>query len=131
MGTVIKRTAVPPTIRPAGSSGESYQITIRIVDGKPRPDPYYAQVPPGAQIFWEFDGDWGIYFLDNTTPLEHGQRGAHGRGLGPPVKVAADVTQGHFAYAVSVYGVDPNLPLDRQKPGIFMDATCPEVIIGV
>ncbi len=130
MGTVTKplRAKHDARLRP----GDAIEITIGD-DGRPLCDPFYAHIDPDdtkkMTLRWNYKGgSWTIRFLDGRTPLEDGGMqvtGSEGEAHSPS-QISASAT-GHYRYAVAA------ARFDREKNAVVvaLDATCPEVVIGV
>jgi hypothetical protein len=122
--TTGKTPPSPPAPR-RKTRGEASTISLTINrHGRIQAEPFYASVGRGPIIWTTPQSDaylWAVRFLNNRSPLSSGALDVNGHGgvidSSPPPRVG-DIA-GHFAYAVAVS--------DGER--IYLDATCPEVII--
>lgn len=102
-------------------------VDIEIECDRPVSHPYYAQYRKNQPLRWRFpQGYWSIHFLDKRTPIP-GVFDIYGHGnetFGDPKFPQVD--EGHYRYAVAAI---PDGKETRDNR-IYIDATCPEIIIG-
>lgn len=106
---------------------ETRQVYLSVDEhGRIVADPYYAIFQLGDELVWvcEDDFPWAIGFHDKRSPTK--ELVIHGRGK-EAVGTHKALRSGHFTYSVALY--QELHPLIKQ-PTIFLDATCPEIIIA-
>lgn len=107
---------------PRRRMGRASKVRVGLQGNRPICDPHYARFKQGEPLKWHVDGAWAVHFLDRRTPIP----GVFDiRGNGPEVHGTnnAATEEGHYRYAIAV--------MPSNQPGsIFIDATCPEIIIG-
>ncbi len=89
-------------------------------------DPYYAIFPFGAELVCVTDEDspWAIGFHGKRSSTEALVIQGHGKRVIGRHKISR---RGHFSYTVAVHR--QNHQRTNRTGAIFLDATCPEIII--
>jgi len=95
-------------------------------DGIITVDPYYARFRVGDPIRWEMkeNSPWTIGFHDKRTPTDALVIHGHGNTM---FEVHKAQKAGHYRYTPALYR--ESHPKLRERPGIFLDASCPEIIV--